>query len=297
MLEIRKASKSKCRIKLAVQGASGSGKSYSSLLLAFGLTGNWSKICVLDTENGSANLYADLGDYSVLQLTPPYSPESYIQGLEAAVKAGFECIVIDSLSHEWSGTGGILDIHSNIPGNSFTAWAKVTPRHNAFVQAILQADAHVIGTMRSKTDYVLQEKNGKQVPEKVGLKGVQREDAEYEFTLVFELNQRHHATVSKDRTGLFKNRPELTLTTEVGKEIAKWCGNSLQPTPVQTIDFDVPIHAEGSLQEKINACKTIDELHRLFKIYPGSSEEHLKPFVNKQKELERQLNYHSNGKH
>ena len=235
MKQFNKAERSNCKIKMAVQGPSGSGKTYSSLLVAYGLTKDWSKIAVLDTENGSANLYSHLGSYSVLNLTAPYTPEEYIDAIDAAVKQGFECLIIDSLSTEWNGVGGILDIHGNIPGNSFTAWAKVTPRHNAFVQAILQSNIHIIGTMRSKTDYVISEKNGKQVPEKVGMKPVQREDSEYEFTVVFELNQKHQANVGKDRTGLFSKRPELFLTAEVGDEISQWCKvTDVQPAEIKS---------------------------------------------------------------
>ena len=220
MKQFNKAERSICKMKMGISGPSGSGKTYSSLLVAYGLTKDWSKIAVLDTENGSANLYSHLGSYSVLNLTAPYTPEEYIDAIETAVKQGFECLIIDSLSTEWNGQGGILEIHSAIPGNSFINWGKVNFRHTAFIQAILQSNIHIIATMRSKTEYVLSEKNGKQVPEKVGMKAITKEDTEYEFTVVFELNQKHQANVGKDRTGLFKNKPELMLTEEVGKTIA-----------------------------------------------------------------------------
>lgn len=223
MKQFTLATRNSCKIKLALKGESGSGKTYSALLLAYGLTNDWRKIAVIDSENGSANLYSDLGAYSVLKLTAPYTPEAYSEAIELAVKNGFECLIIDSLSAEWSGQGGVLDIHSNIPGNSFTAWNKVTPRHNAFIQQMLQSDIHIIGTMRSKTEYVLSEKNGKQVPEKIGTKSIQRGDTNYEFTIVFELNQKHKANINKDRTGLFNGKSELLLSVEVGKAIASWC--------------------------------------------------------------------------
>ncbi len=260
---------------MAIQGPSGSGKTYSSLLIAHGLTNDWNKIAVIDSENGSANLYAHLGSYSVLSITPPYSPEEYIEAINLAVKNGFECLIIDSLSAEWNGQGGILDIHGNIPGNSFTAWNKVTPRHNAFVQAILQSNIHIIGTMRSKTDYVMQDKNGKQVPEKVGLKPVQREDSEYEFTLVLELSQKHQATVGKDRTGLFKNRPELILNAESGKEIAQWCNSA-------KTDEGKP----DTFQEKINACLTVKILNDLFIANPDKYEQYKKNYFDRKRMIE-----------
>jgi len=298
MKQFNKAERSNCKIKMSVQGPSGSGKTYSSLLVAYGLTKDWSKIAVLDTENGSANLYSHLGSYSVLNLTAPYTPEEYIDAIEKAVKQGFECLIIDSLSSEWNGVGGILDIHGNIPGNSFTAWAKVTPRHNAFVQAILQSNIHIIGTMRSKTDYVLSEKNGKQVPEKVGMKPVQREDSEYEFTVVFELNQKHQANVGKDRTGLFSKRPELYLTADLGDEISQWCKvTEVQPAEIKSDVAELPELQDGFI-EQINSCKTVEELGRLFNANPTHQRKYRSYFSQRKNEIELLLNnFLSNGIH
>jgi hypothetical protein len=295
MNQISKAARSKCKLKAAIQGASGSGKTYSALLLAYGLTNDWSKIVVIDTENGSANLYAELGDYSVLNLAAPYTPEAYSEAIDLAAKNGFECIIIDSLSHEWSGQGGVLDIHSNIPGNSFTAWAKVTPRHNAFVQKILQTDIHMICTMRSKTEYVLTDKNGKQVPEKLGLKSVQREDTEYEFTIVFELSQKHQATISKDRTSLFKNKPELTLTSDVGKTIANWC--NIKPI----IATPEPSNQEKEMLDEdfvqcINNCLNMEELITLYNNHPEQHNKYKEQFILRKNQINVKLNnYSSNG--
>ena len=297
MIKINKAARNRCKIKMAIQGASGSGKTYSALLVAYGLTNDWSKIVVIDTENGSANLYAELGDYSVLNLPSPYTPEAYSEAIDLATKNGFECIVIDSLSHEWSGQGGVLDIHGNIPGNSFTAWAKVTPRHNAFIQKILQTDLHIVSTMRSKTEYVLSEKNGKQVPEKLGLKAVQREDTEYEFTIVFELTQKHQASVSKDRTGLFRNKPELTLTSEVGKAIANWCNAaSTQSIPeVKTHEKEVP---QDDFVERINECETMEDLINLFNNNPNQQNQHRENFISRRNQLSININtFSKNGVH
>ncbi len=296
MKQFIKAERSNCKIKMAIQGPSGSGKTYSSLLMAFGLTKDWNKIAVLDTENGSANLYSHLGNYSVLNLSAPYTPEEYIDAIETAVKQGFECLIIDSLSTEWNGQGGILDIHGNIPGNSFTAWSKVTPRHNAFVQAILQSNIHIIGTMRSKTDYVLSEKNGKQVPEKVGMKPVQREDSEYEFTVVFELNQKHQANVGKDRTGLFSKRPELYLTAEVGDEINQWCKVSKEQ-PTETITAVEEVHEQQDVFiEQINNCKTVEELGMLFNANPNNQRKYRSYFSQRKNEIDLLLNnFLSNG--
>lgn len=220
--QLTKATRQKTKIKLGLSGPSGSGKTYSALLLAKGIAGDWSKIAVIDTENGSADLYADLGDYNTLTLSAPYTPERYIEAIKTCENAGMEVIILDSMSHEWDGKGGILEIHGNMVGNSFTNWAKVTPRHNAFIDAILQSPVHFICTMRSKQDYVLDQKDGKSVPQKVGLKAITREGVDYEFTLVFDIDIKHHAVASKDRTGIFVDQPEFIITEETGWDIKTW---------------------------------------------------------------------------
>ena len=158
-MQIQKAERKKAKIKIGLQGSSGSGKSYSALLLAYGLCNSWEKIVVIDTENNSAHLYSHLGGYNVIGISAPFSPERYIEAIDMAVNAGFEVVIIDSISHEWE---AILDIHGSMAGNSFTNWNKITPRHNAFVNAILQSPVHILATIRTKQDYVLVEKNGKQ---------------------------------------------------------------------------------------------------------------------------------------
>lgn len=227
-MQLQKAQRKQAKIKLALQGPSGSGKTMSALLLASGIT-DYSKIAVIDTENHSADLYAHLGDYSVLQLSKPFTPERYVKAIEACEAAAMEVIIIDSVSHEWEGSGGILNLHGNMAGNSFTNWAKITPRHNAFVQRMLESPCHIIATIRTKQDYVLAEKNGKQVPEKVGLKGITRDGMDYEFTIVFDIDIKHYASCSKDRTGLFMDKPENVITPGYGKRILNWCnqGTSL----------------------------------------------------------------------
>ena len=222
-MQLQKAQHKQAVIKLALQGPSGSGKTYSSLLLASGLVEGWSQIAVIDTENNSSHLYSHLGNFNVLSLTEPFSPERYIEAIEVCEKAGMKAVIIDSISQEWEGSGGIIETHGNMAGNSFTNWNKVTPRHNAFVQKMLQSPAHIIATIRSKQDYILTDKNGKMVPEKVGLKGVTRDGMDYEFTLVLDLDIKHQATASKDRTGLFTNPLPFLITESTGNRIKLWC--------------------------------------------------------------------------
>ena len=295
MMKFEKAARDRCKIKMSIQGPSGSGKSYSALQVARGLVKDLAKVAVIDSENGSAHLYSHLGDYSVLTLKPPFSPERYIQAIEYAISEGFECVIVDSLSHEWNGSGGILEIHSQMTGNSFTNWSKLTPRHNALLQTIINAEVHIISTLRSKTDYVIENKNGKNVPQKVGLKGVQREDVEYEFTLAFELNQNHVATISKDRTGLFKDIVELNLDESVGQEILAWCNTPTQHSnPIESArkNFD---SGPKSFEEIIDQCSDLESLNELFKENPGMRGMHKADFHRKSIELSNNLKHHQNG--
>ena len=230
MLHLRQSTRKQAKIKLALQGCAGSGKTYSALLLAYGMTADWSKIAVIDSENGSADLYAHLGTYNVVSLGGDYSPENYIEAITLCENAGMDVIIVDSISQCWD---YLLDFHASLQGNSFANWAKVTPRQNAFVQKILQSAVHIICTMRTKQDYVLNEKNGKMVPEKVGLNAMQRDGMDYEFTVVLDIDLKHHVQASKDRTGLFMGRPEFTITPKVGQAILNWCDLNPQQPIVQ----------------------------------------------------------------
>lgn len=240
MNTLRVSSKKQARIKMALQGCAGSGKTYSALLLAYGLVRDWSRIAVIDSENGSADLYASLGSYNVLPISE-YSPETYIEAVNVCESAGMEAIIIDSISHCWD---FLLEYHAGLMGNSFVNWAKVTPRQNAFIQRILQSRCHVICTMRTKQDYVLNERNGKMVPEKVGLKAVMRDGVDYEFTVVLDLDLKHHATASKDRTGLFMGKPEFTITPATGESILQWCNAESRPDVVNGSGFQMSRPAE-----------------------------------------------------
>lgn len=249
-MQLRHSERRKAKIKMALQAPAGAGKTYSSLLLAQGLTnGDFSKVAIIDTENGSADLYAHLGQYNVLTLAPPFTPDNYIKAIEVCEKAGMEVIIIDSISHCWD---YLLEYHSSLAGNSFTNWAKVMPLQKAFVSKILQADLHVITTMRTKQDYVLNQKDGKFIPEKVGLKAVQKDGLDYEFTVVFDLDIKHFAVSSKDRTGLFMGKPEFVINSFTGKEILDWCNSGTNL---------------NDAREKIKASKTLEELKKLYNQY------------------------------
>jgi len=230
MLQLRKATRQKAKIRLGLSSVSGGGKTYSSILIAKGLATSMDKIALIDTENGSGDLYANLGDYNVITLEAPYTPERYIEAITACENAGMEVIIIDSITHEWDGKGGILEISNSMTGNSYTNWAKLTPRHQSFIDKILQCKAHVITTVRRKQDYEMTtNSSGKLVPQKVGLKEVTREGFEYELTVNLELDTNHNATTSKDRTGLFVGKPEFKPSEETGKLLLDWCEDGIEP--------------------------------------------------------------------
>jgi hypothetical protein len=245
----QRAQRKKAKLRLAFCGTSGSGKTYSALLVGQGLGG---PIAMIDTEQGSGELYADLTDYDVARLTPPFSPQKYIQAIQAAEKAGYNVLIIDSLSHAWAGQGGILeevDKRKSSQKNQFTAWRDVTPMHNALVDTILQSPVHIIVTMRSKTAYELQKNDkGNLEPVKIGLAPIQRDGMEYEFTAVLDIDAaKHVATSSKDRTGLFDGQ-YFVPSIETGQQLKTWLEQGTEsPTaqaqqPAETPQAQEPKH-------------------------------------------------------
>lgn len=265
MFELKKATRKQVKLRLGLSAISGGGKTYSALLLAKGLVGSWEKICVIDTENESASLYSHLGDYNTIVLGAPYTPERYIQAIKACEDAGMECIIVDSITHEWDGKGGLLDIHSQMTGNSFTNWSSLTPRHQKFIDAILQSKCHVVTTVRRKTEYEMTKDGGKTKVEKSGLKEVTREGFEYELTTNFNLETSHYVTASKDRTGLFMDKQPFIITEETGKQIIEWCNDGAKVIP----------EIFKTLDERINDAETLlsdvgseDEMISVYKSLP-----------------------------
>ncbi len=223
-MAFRKAQRKQAKLRLAITGPAGSGKTYSSLLLAFGLGG---KIAMIDTENGSGDLYSSLGDYDICGLNPPYDPRRYLTLIHEAEQAHYDIIIIDSLSHAWSGQGGLLDSQNRLAeskyrGNSYAAWREITPIQNMLVDGLIASPCHIIATMRSKTEYIQAEnERGRTEIRKVGLAPVQREGIDYEFGTVFDLSANHLANVSKDRTGIFDGNV-FEINQETGKTLRKW---------------------------------------------------------------------------
>lgn len=223
IMEIRKAERKKAKLRLGIAAPSGAGKTYSALLLAFGLGG---KIGLIDTEHGSGDLYAHLGDYDIIGIEAPYTVDKYLKAIKAFEQAGYGTIIIDSLSHAWAGDGGLLDKQGKIAdsgkANGFAAWRTITPEHNALVEAMLRSPCHIIATMRAKQEYVLETNDkGKQTPKKVGLAPVQREGMEYEFTVMLDIDMSHVASASKDRTSLFDGQ-YFKISTDTGATLLSW---------------------------------------------------------------------------
>ena len=229
----RKAERRKAKLRLAITGPAGSGKTYGALTLAQGLGG---RIAMIDTENGSGDLYADLCDYDVETLAAPYSVQKYLAAIHEAEQEGYDVLIIDSLSHAWAGEGGLLDVHGQLTGesksgNSYVAWRKITPMHNKLIETMLASSCHIIATMRSKTDYAqFQNDRGRTEIRKVGLAPVQRDGMDYEFTVVFDLGMEHTVTVSKDRTRLFDHQV-FTITQDTGRILKNWLESGAEVVP------------------------------------------------------------------
>lgn len=233
------AVRKKAKLRMALTGVSGSGKTLGALYIAYGITNDWSKIAVLDTEHDRALFYAnreDLGTGEFLHctMTPPYSPERYkaLVADAASVVGADGVVIVDSFSHAWSNEGGVLELKDKIaskPGkNSYTAWSEAGKIQNNLVNTILSVDCHVIVTLRSKMEYALEEdERGKQVPVKLGLAPVQREDTEYEFDIVLNIDRSHTATASKDTT--FLDGFGEFITPELGERLAEWLDGGKEP--------------------------------------------------------------------
>lgn len=243
VLQLRKAQRNKAYLKLGLAAPSGAGKTLGALLIAYGLMKEkypklpeselWEKIAIIDTENGSGELYVGsefnglvIGAYNAVTITPKFEVQKYIQALSLCEEAKMEVVIIDSMTHAWSGDGGLLDKQNIIAkrtGNSYTAWKDITPEHNTFVDKILQTPMHIIATMRSKQEYV-QEKNeqtGKQTVRKLGMEPEQRKGMEYEFTTFLDIDTDHKAFGSKDRTSIF-DQQSFTISPETGRLFMRW---------------------------------------------------------------------------
>lgn len=225
-----RASKSASRLRLGICGTSGSGKTFSSLSIATALG---KRIAVIDTEYGSAAKYSDIFEFDVLNLDT-FEAEKFTEGIRAAERAGYDVIIIDSLSHAWMGTGGTLDQVSEAKRrvrNEFTAWRDPSKQHQDLIESIIHARLHVIATMRSKTEYVMEEYQGKKVPKKIGMAPVQRDGMEYEFDVVGDM-QDGTLVISKTRCPILAGKSYHHPGREFGEILRHWLGEiPAEPTP------------------------------------------------------------------
>lgn len=260
----KKAERKQAKLKLAITGPSGSGKTYSALRMAKGLG---EKVALIDTERGSASLYSSDFNFDAMELVPPYTTLKYNLAIDAAVKAGYQVLVIDSITHEWAGEGGLLEKKEALDkagkGNSYTNWATITKEHESFKAKILNSEIHIICTMRSKQEYALaQGDNNKTTVQKLGMAPVQRDGAEYEFTTVFDVGMNHFCTVSKDRTKLFDGQVFM-ITEETGEALKTWLEQG-KPIQVEKPATPPPANAQPAIKSIVSP-KELNELVRFAK--------------------------------
>ncbi|HOB90125.1 MAG TPA: ATP-binding protein [Candidatus Colwellbacteria bacterium] len=280
--EIRKAERTKSKLRLAIAGPAGSGKTMGSLRVAKGMGG---RVCLIDTERGSGDLYADLFPYDIISLTPPFKPDILIAALHAAEAAGYDTIIVDSLSHFWSDEGGLLDQADKLQQagkNRFTLWADITPQHRRLVNALLNSPKDIIATMRSKQEYAIEQVDGpngtkRTEVKKLGLAPVQREGMEYEFTIFFDTDQNHNTKASKDRTNMFANEVFI-LDESIGARIKKWLETGkLDPRKIRAeivsqlkdrLEFGMPTNQQDAAEFIRFAIKRLTNLEPTEENYP-----------------------------
>jgi hypothetical protein len=267
----KKATRANAWARLGLVGPAGSGKTMTGLRIAHGLG---SRIAVIDTERGSASLYAGERGlaFDVLELES-YEAEKFIQAIGQAEAAGYDVLIIDSLSHAWAGKGGILEFVDKAAkrsgGGSFSGWRDATPLHNQLVDAILGAKLHIICTLRSKVEHVIEQVNGRTQVRKVGLQPVQRDGLEYEFTVVGDVTQDHELIITKTRAAWLKDQIIREAGEDLGRQLAAWLSDGI-PAPVTTAPSSAkaataaqgtaPVEPKLGWLDRVNQATTVDEL-------------------------------------
>ena len=263
MANFELVSRKSSKARIAMTGPSGAGKTLSALYLAYGITGDWKKIALIDTEHERGRFYADRSDlgteeFLYASLTPPYSAERYIDFVNSAAEAVGKdgVVIVDSFSHAWDNEGGVLDYKSEVAKragkNDYTAWDEAGKVQNNLVNTILSTDCHIIITMRSKMAYAMEQNDrGKMVPVKLGLAPVQRENTEYEFDIVFQISRDHTAVCSKDTT--FLDTFSGVITPELGGQLRNWLSEGKEP-PRCTVCGKSILASKGRTAEELAAA-------------------------------------------
>lgn len=283
VFKIEKAERIKLKSRILIEGQAGSGKTYSALLLARNLG---KKICVIDTEDKSASLYDDLVDFDVINMPAPFSPNNLVLAINQLEENKYDVIVVDSLSAFWASTGGAVEMAKNLGGNSFTAWDKITPIQNKMLDKILHCKAHIICCAKVKTDYIMEEYVNAQgktsvKPVKVGLKTIQREGLDYEFTVVFRLDRNHIATVDKTRCPVFDNYTDI-ITDDTAKKLLNWLEKGKEIKKSDKNDH---------IGVKIAQCNTYQELIDLYNVDRELSQQYNNLFVARREQIEKEENH------
>ena len=247
--QIKKAQREKIYTKIALMAPSGGGKTYSALRLATGMAeelkkqnGKAAKILLANTEQKRGYYYADEFDYDIVDIDAPYNPEKFVELIEFAVSEKYDILILDSTSHEWEGKGGCLELQQQA-GGTYQAWARITPRHNKFINAIADSPIHIIATMRGKDQYeMIKNENGKTSVQKLGVGAKQRDGFEYEFTCTFLIDQKTNcAEAQKDNTHIFEHEGAMLLTENHGKKIIQWANSGKGYTPVKRVEEDTNV--------------------------------------------------------
>jgi len=289
----KKATKSQSRLRLALVGVSGSGKTYSSLAIATQLG---KKIAFIDTEHGSAALYSDFFNFDVLELAPPFTAARFVSAIQAASAEKYDVIIVDSLSHAWAGQGGLLDKQAALDKsgkykNSFTSWRDITPDHDLLVNTMLRSPAHIIGCMRAKTEYAIEkDEKGRTTVRKIGLAPVQREGLEYEFTTVLDVSNGGYATASKDRTRIFSQTEAVLLGEKTGVALLQWLESGApMPEPVAPADYFALLESVSEAQSTANLSEIRKEnqnlIDRLKATQPDLHKELVQAFIARGEEI------------
>ncbi|MCX4605418.1 ATP-binding protein [Streptomyces anulatus] len=231
----RPATKDKAKARVAIQGVSGSGKTWTGLSVAHGLS-EGQRFAVIDTERGAASLYVGINgiQFDVLQMQR-FDPRDLVKALAAAAQAGYGTVFIDSLSHFWKGTDGTLEqvekAKSKYGGNSFAGWKDGTPMQNDMIDALLTYPGHIVVTMRSHTEWVLQENDrGRKEPVAMGMRAEQRKGVEYEFGVVAAMNIDNQLTVLKSRCPSLHKRiiEEPNGAADIAKPLLDWLNDGAE---------------------------------------------------------------------
>lgn len=275
-MSFEKVTRRQAKLRMALTGVSGSGKTLGALYIAYGITSDWNKVALIDTEHERARFYANrsdlnTGEFLYCPMEAPFSPDRYKQLVaEGAAAVGPDGVVIvDSFSHAWEAEGGVLEIKDKISEqrgkNSYTAWNEAGREQSSLVNAILAVPCHTIITMRSKMEYALVENDrGRMEPRKMGLKPIQRDNVEYEFDIVLDINRSHLATASKDTT--FLDKYGAVITPDLGKQLKNWlengeepplcecCGKIITPTNKHTVESLIAGTIARTGKKMCNVC-------------------------------------------